>query len=662
MNSKFRTCCQIKLYVFGADEPISDLRIIDWEEWEYWPTAVEPVLHKGYVAYTFEVFPSTCFHLDSDRYSFSDAGLLCTDRWEEFVVHAADSEAAESVVLLQLYDYDLKFNNGELQGSVRFYAPGEYTYSASIFDREGNRESCTIDSSPGEAISPDCPPVANPSHLQIFARDADGEYPTNLVFRLDDVRLPGNITVTDHNGNVEAIELEIGFDGSGEDESEIALYRIVQTSWDDSTTVRHVPADESSSYSVRLRNLNFSFFNNYNYYDYGVIQLVDKEGHPFIQNVYYEVVDSTSGRREPLNYESFKISNHLEHTYEPEYKAFADADKTAGGRAGVVEWTMPDFGDYDLLAYDLYYADADYAYLQGVALAYFPYNVPYVLPSTFRHTLRDVPENAEYLAVVPILEENFGGGYFTLHHADPFHVQLVDRVAPTLTSLVVGAAALEPVDSVYTHTVDHDTDVVTVTAEAGSHVEINLNGTVGDGSVTAAIEITEDEMSIPITLFDRETNLSGEYTLRIVRIIPDSLVLGVGQGWLKPAGSGDGTAGYDYEYGFVPRGMTAEKLKAYFVLVKGTSTVVVDRNGSPVEDWQPVPAGSTLVLNRGEKNQSIKLHLLSEHVRSSLELPPEPEPITLLDIAAYALKAGTDVTGDGVFDRRDLRLLLNELE
>lgn len=74
-------------------------------------------------------------------------------------------------------------------------------------------------------------------------------------------------------------------------------------------------------------------------------------------------------------------------------------------------------------------------------------------------------------------------------------------------------------------------------------------------------------------------------------------------------------------------------LKEQFVLVSGTWIEILDESGYPVLDTQPVPSGSMVELTRGAKVQTIRLHMLSDHVKSVLGLS-SVSPITFANIAA----------------------------
>jgi len=226
--------------------------------------------------------------------------------------------------------------------------------------------------------------------------------------------------------------------------------------------------------------------------------------------------------------------------------------------------------------------------------------------------------------------------------------------APKLASLIVDGREIEPAGSLYSISVDHDASAVAVTASAGADVEIELAGIRQFGSVEAFIPITDDEMSLPIRLYDPATGREAEYVLSIVREVPDNLVLGVLAGWFDAGDDG-------YVYSGVPRGMTAGRLKERFVTVSGTVMMVRDREGVAVSDDHIVQPGYTIELIRGPKTQTIRLEMLSERLKSILGLPTD-SPLAFVHIATLWIHYPEDLNGDGKIDSKDARLLLDEMD
>jgi hypothetical protein len=733
---------QVNIYVFGTETPIPDLVIRQqWPEYVFEPASVTSGTGKGYVRYTVDVFPNSCIDLKSEWYHFSNARGLCAYDGLDFVVQVHDTEYV--LDLIEFYA-DINENTSSLEGGILFDRRKDYDgYELRIFDKSDgvNGNLCAFEGYIEFGWDFACDLPSNPSHLQLYILDGETSHPTNLKLRLDDVELPGQFAMDDKDPRVGWIEPVIGFNGLS-NETGIALYQVIPPdSWFKSG-IRYVPADGRDSYAVDLGKSQVELYHSY------TIRLVDTEGNLFAKTAEIPIVDKISEQKEIIDYIDVydDYMYKLDEPYEPEGARFTDTDPAAGARAGKIEWKNPDTGEYQLIAYDLYYADADDD--NGIFLGEARLQLPYELPETVGYTLRDVPAEAEYLAIVPLLIL-WDEPYFSLHYSETIFVPLADRVAPRLdqllvngtpvspkqenpaqyefivewnaekatvtasshdslvyvdgegpdttvtkvvylyepttsvpiqvktpeedwtseytltiikepapdapelTSLLVSGQAVQPVGTLYTVYVPFDMDSVPVTAAAGAQVEIELNGAVNTGSVTAVIPITGDEIEIPIRLYDPGTTLEAEYTLRIFRIVPDNLVLGVRSGWLKAGANG-------YEYGYVPKWMTAGMLKEQFALVSGTRIEILDQNGNSVADTQPVPAGSAIALIRGEKIQIIGLHTLSEHLKSTLGLSPGG-PITFANIAAYAVRHRSDVTGDGKFDRQDVRLLLREM-
>ena len=113
-------------------------------------------------------------------------------------------------------------------------------------------------------------------------------------------------------------------------------------------------------------------------------------------------------------------------------------------------------------------------------------------------------------------------------------------------------------------------------------------------------------------------------------------------------------------YGYVPVGMSAGDLKGKFEFLEGTEATVVDADGNALDDLQPVSPGVKLRLKLGSMEEEIAFIFLSERIRSELG-KPDGEPLTLADVAGFVIGKKMDVTGDGVFDREDVRLLLGEI-
>lgn len=114
---------------------------------------------------------------------------------------------------------------------------------------------------------------------------------------------------------------------------------------------------------------------------------------------------------------------------------------------------------------------------------------------------------------------------------------------------------------------------------------------------------------------------------------------------------------YGFEYRFVTKGLTAGELKDRFVTDSGVSIEFRHAGGQAVADWQEVPSGAAVYLSRETEFQAIRLRWLSDDLRSELGIG-ESAPIQLL----FVVRNWSDVTGDNVFDQKDVRLLLHVIE
>lgn len=112
----------------------------------------------------------------------------------------------------------------------------------------------------------------------------------------------------------------------------------------------------------------------------------------------------------------------------------------------------------------------------------------------------------------------------------------------------------------------------------------------------------------------------------------------------------------DNIYGYIPKTMTAGELINAFDPAIWTEVKVYGPEGE-LESGDRLQPGSSLMLKSGTAEYVIELRMLSELLRQGVD-----GPITLARVAAYVISRREDVTGDGIFDQRDVRLLLAELE
>jgi hypothetical protein len=324
---------------------------------------------------------------------------------------------------------------------------------------------------------------------------------------------------------------------------------------------------------------------------------------------------------------------------------FRDDDKSAGGRAGTVEWQVPDYGEYEQLAgYDLYYANGDNDILGGVARVY----DPIADPEVFTHKLSNVPPDAKKLAVVPIVY-SFGN----FKYAPTFHVELEDRIAARLDHLYVNGDEVFPQNGSSNYEIIVPLDAIEAAIEVVSEGGVVYVDDVHVPDGTRTIGLSGDETVVTILVDTPDTEWADVYTLRILRMTKAVLVDGEGVLFGMLAEVGDG-----FEYRYATKGLTAGALRERFDPGPDVS-MEVRHNGLIVPNNTEVPHGATIYLSRGAEFQIITLQWLSDHLRGELDLG-ESEPVALGHIALFVVRSRSDVTGDGQFDREDARLLLHE--
>lgn len=723
------------VYVFGTDQPIEDLEFQAIYADEEVQATADPDTGKGYVSYTVAGYPGTCFELISSSYNFSNAHYLCIDGETDFVVQALETD-----VVLELRDFNVSMTDDTVDGWLFVASHDHYDeYMLKIVDRNGQARSCWFEGDIEEGWYFTCDLSGDPSHLRIDVVQGGDEHETNAILLLDQFALPENLSMQDMDQRLGRIHPWIEFESG--DETGIAMYRIVSPDYDfwDYGGLRYIPANGQDRYMTSLRNSWAELT------DAIVIQFLDRNGNLYARTAEIPVVDNMRDLTGNINYESEYGLKQYADTILHTGVSFTDMDMAEGKRSGLFTMTLPITDDFEIFAYDLYFASYgdDGIKLLGADRV----NVPAGL-ETFEHWLQDVPEGKDWLAVKPLIvrwEEDSDGlvtptYYYTTKFlvplndwaaarldqltvnqtvvtADPDHplyyefavpwdaeeavitasssegivyidgaepgstvtqvVYLYERVhtvpievrkpddhrpveyrltimkqpepeALQLTSLTVNGQPAERDDWFYQAIVPYDTEVVMVYAEAAETVEITMQGAVGTGSASAVIPITGGETMIPIMLHDPVTHQAVEYVLYIVREAPHDLVLGVQTGWYE-AGT----------YGFVPKWMTAGVLKGQFVTAAGTMIDVRDSAGNSVMDGDIVPPGAQVVLVHESKVQTVMLYRLSDYLRYRLDIPAD-NPLTFAHIASLAIRA-VDLTGDGVFDQRDLRLLLMEM-
>jgi len=558
---------------------------------------------------------------------------LCPTDGDEFVV-----QVSHSPYLLEIWNFYFTVDEeaGVLRGWLGVSLPDGFNYDTviKIFGEDDpDGESCE-----GFFLDFTCAMPDKPSHVQVFALDGGDEWPTNVMFRLDDVHL--DITVKDLDSRFGWVKQEIEFRVIGEEDG-FALYRLVPGFASD---VRHVIPDGSGSYTVGTWETqqfdfigpDFNFPSNFVY-----LQLVDKEGNFYANSVILSVVDNMTDEIAMLEYTGM---NPLSGDFSHGDPVFRDDDKSAGGRAGTVEWQVPDYGEYEQLAgYDLYYANGDNDILGGVARVY----DPIADPEVFTHKLSNVPPDAKKLAVVPIVY-SFGN----FKYAPTFHVELEDRIAARLDHLYVNGDEVFPQNGSSNYEIIVPLDAIEAAIEVVSEGGVVYVDDVHVPDGTRTIGLSGDETVVTILVDTPDTEWADVYTLRILRMRTAELADDVLFGAIVKAGD-------EYEYRYVTQGMTAGKLMDQFVKDSDVSIEILGGNGQTVPNDLEVPTGATVRLSRGAEFQIITLQWLSDHLRGELDLG-ESEPVALGHIALFVARSRSDVTGDGQFDREDARLLLHE--
>jgi hypothetical protein len=627
----------VTVHLFGASGPLQGLMAMDEREEVTAPVSIRQIADEAF-EYVFHVFPDRCFSLFSDEYDFPNFSIdrgLCPTDGDEFVV-----QVSHSPYLLEIWNFYFTVDEeaGVLRGWLGVSLPDGFNYDTviKIFGEDDpDGESCE-----GFFLDFTCAMPDKPSHVQVFALDGDEEQPTNVNFRLDDVHL--DITVKDLDSRFGWVEQEIEFRVIGEEDG-FALYRLVPGFAPD---VRHVIPDGSGSYTVGpwetqqfdFIGPDFNFPSNFVY-----LQLVDKEGNFYANSVILPVVDSMTDEIAMLEYTGM---NPLSGDFSHGNPVFRDDDKSAGGRAGTVEWQVPDYGEYEQLAgYDLYYANGDNDILGGVARVY----DPIADPEVFTHKLSNIPPDAKKLAVVPIVY-SFGNFKF----APTFHVELEDRIAARLDRLYVNGDEVFPKNGSSNYEIIVPLDAIEAAIEVvseGGVVYVD-DEHVPDG--TRTIGLSGDETVVTILVDTPDTEWADVYTLRILRMRTAELADDVLFGAIVKAGD-------EYEYRYVTQGMTAGKLMDQFVKDSDVSIEILGGNGQTVPNDLEVPTGATVRLSRGAEFQIITLRWLSAHLREELDIG-ESQPITIVHVVNFVVKKRNDVTGDGHFDKEDVRVLLKEMD
>jgi len=608
------------------------------------PSRIEEAPDKYHVRYTVSFDPARCFYLHSQEYSFSIGEPVCVDSGEALVV-----QASRSPYMVEFRGFSMSAyfpEQGFLAGSLDFrFVHDSFDFAVALYGTGGGVY-CELEQAgvtPANFYCNFAENLGSPLSIGLYAMVDNQFHLTNLLVRLDDIGLPGDVAVLDRDPAYGRVKPEVRFYGIG-DETGIALYEITMLA-SGRTIVRYVPADGSIRYSAELPGTEVSL----QPFQTVAIGLIDTEGNRFNSVVTAPLVDDFSQSGGPADYEAEGVQEIAEWLV-PSDARFTDFNRDESARAGRIEWTIPEiYGDYELIAYDLYFAGEDSfaSVIGGGARVYHAAG----LSPFFRHLIEHVPEEAEYAAVVPLLEGSEG-----IRRAMPFYAHL-DDLWLKLRVGVPGADEPEEVRQsvedllLYEHYVEWTADQVIVRAE--SNVGVYVDGTGPDTYVEIIVDVAGPKRSLPIRFSDPYAQMC---LLTIIRL-PQNLWSDISFGRLD---SGEDV--FDYEYRFLPKWFSTVKgALELFNPLDEVKVEVRDGNGRLLALSDPVTGGSSVTLTLGPKVQKIRLHLLSDQVRKVLGMDAA-EPITIGRVATYVIGPRADLTGDGEFDQLDVRVLLYEIE
>lgn len=554
----------LSVFLFGADEN-TQVELYDvWGEYVVPLRAYEA--GNGYVLYTYEVYNNGYYLFRSaDHPTFEEKSIDPVSQ-KEYVYHLEQPQY--EVILL---DRDITVEDGFLSVYLDFYG-WEDLYRLVFTDQNGNViEACVEEienefrSETGTRVDIQCELPSGAKSLRLDAVVDGFVFPTNLVLHVNPIRPPGQILMEDWNPDIDEIDLRVQFEDSP-DASEIALYMVYAGG---SESVMYRPAG-GGQYNLQVDAL-YTFPG-----DRFTIRMIGNDGHEYIAYTEQPLIDDISGMTGNIEFACeddggvgvLSSQSDPSRYYCENFDRFEEEDfvpQDAKNHNGTIGWTLPDTGDFELTAYDLYYANEDMEIIKGAVRI----NSPELYATgAVAYSLFDAPEDAAYVAVVTLLhgweeEEEEGYGDFVYYYMPPFFIP-------------IGQPS-------------------------------------GEQEPEELVEESE------FMLLD------------------------------------------DGSYGYIPKGMTVGLLLDKFRFASDAEAVILNSNDE-LGNFDPVAPGSILVVTLGERREEFALRFLSELLR-----PSGTEPIMIAHIAAFVvaqLTAGdpADVTGDGRFDRDDVRLLLGETE
>lgn len=643
----------LNIYLFGADEDTQVELLNMWYEYEVPLMSYE--VYDGFVRYTFEIHGFGPHQFSSGNHpSFGVQSIYPEDQLE--YVFTLEQSGFE----VYLLGYDIAVENGIVSGDFAFFGFDSF-YQLVFTDQSGNViEACVEEiANDTEVVNVEiqCDLPAGAKSLRLDAI-ADGyPFPTNLKLHLESVSPPAPVHLEDRNPEIDQIDLAVQFTDSP-DASDIALYMVSNSGY----SVRYFPAGYGE-YDFLMEDLNTYPGDRF------MIRLIGSDGHEYISYKMLPLEDNISamtghiefacgngGSVGTMSYERNPSNYYCENNYEP-YEDEELVPQDAEYRNGTFGWTLPDTGDLDLLAYDLYYANEDMEFIRGEVRINSPGlyedgQVAYA-PSS------DMPQDAAYMAVVALLFgwEDTGQGYgrYVSYFTPPFFIPIGQEPPqpPTLSELKVNgidAIPFENEPNQYTIEVEADVEEALISAVSQDGL-VTIDG-VTLGQNVPHVAVTLDDRQTDVTIVVRsiqDENLQSTYVLSIFRQQePDGLVE-----------ESEFVRFEDGSYGYIPSGLTAGEVRDKFRFVSDAEAVIM--NGEiELSISDPVYPGVILVVTLGDEIEEYELRFLSELLR-----PSGTEPISVTHVAAFVIAQATsenpvDVTGDGKFDREDVRLLLGE--